>query len=75
MNTINANSLIKLVLHEKEISMTDLSEKLKTSQQNLWHKVTNVNSIKLKTFIEILEACDEKLVIELKNGNKFNVKL
>lgn len=74
VNKISPVSILKLVMAEKEISLKSMAEKMETTQQNLWSK-TNSNSMKLKTFVDILEACDEELVIVLKNGNKFKLEL
>jgi phosphoribosyl-AMP cyclohydrolase len=73
-NKITPVSMLKLVMAEKEVSLRLIAEKLGTTQQNLWSK-TNSNSMKLKTFVEILKECDEDLVLVLKNGNKFKIEL
>jgi predicted transcriptional regulator len=74
VNKISPVSILKLVISEKNLSLKTMAEKLNTTQQNLWSK-TNSNSMKLKTFVDILEACDEELIITLKNGNKFKLEL
>lgn len=74
MESISVKNFIKTLMAQKGVSVKDLSNITGKSTENILQRI-NSNKLTLTTFNEIMEALEEPIKLELKNGNKYVIDI
>ena len=74
VETIDLKSFIKGQASLKAMNLTKIAEKLGKKQSSLSGLLIR-KKINVETLIDILDVMEEDLVLVLKNGNQFKIKL
>ena len=74
VETIDLKSFIKGQASLKATNLTKIAEKLGKKQSSLSGLLIR-KKINVETLIDILDVIEEDLVLVLKNGNQFKIKL
>jgi len=72
--SVDLQGFVKAQAALKGTTITGIAEKIGKSQSTL-SGILIRKTMSVHDLIDVLGAMDEDLVIELKNGNKFNIKL
>ena len=74
VEAIDLKSFVKSQASLKGTNLTKIAEKLGKKQSSLSGLLIR-KKINVETFIDILDVIDEDMVLVLKNGNQFKIKL
>lgn len=70
---LEMSNFCKLLFKASNVTENEVAEKIGKTRQTI-NRSVNRNGMQLSTFIGILNACGEKFVIQLKNGESFEIE-
>ena len=71
---LSIKDFCKILFIASGMKTKEVAEKLGKTVENLSTTI-RMESMSIKTFIDIIEACGETFVIEMKNGEKFEIEV